>query len=36
MEAIKELLKEHAIICVICLIPLGFMANNIKRIFGTT
>lgn len=36
MEAIKELLKEPAIIFVICLIPLGFIANNIKRNFETT
>jgi hypothetical protein len=36
MEAIKELLKEPEIILVICLIPLGFIANNIKRNFGTT
>lgn len=37
MEAIKELLKEPAIIFVIILIPIGYIANNIiNRIFGTT
>ncbi len=36
MNAFKELLKEHAIIITIALIPIGLIINNIKKVFGTT